>query len=155
MKIFQEIHSRPKCSLVFVEKCRKGVKTFSHCSRTKDWAAWCHGITTLFTGDDWKEDSRHRRKKLEMVTIFLFHREPCRMQANLGWLRSPIFMRMSLSLILYTSLIPIFLLLTSGILLMNKTDLQALYLNGTYCQKTGTRTPSCTTPQVNDQILNQ
>ena len=28
-----------------------------------------------------------------------------------------------------------------------KTDLQALYLSGTYCHKTGKRPPRCTTPQ--------
>ena len=31
----------------------------------------------------------------------------------------------------------------SGNLLVNKTDLQALYLCGTHCYKTGTRPPSC------------
>ena len=34
-----------------------------------------------------------------------------------------------------------------GNLLVNKTDLQALYLYGTYCNKTGTRPPSCNMPQ--------
>ena len=29
---------------------------------------------------------------------------------------------------------------------MNKRDLLALYLSGTYCHKTGTRPPSCATP---------
>ena len=29
---------------------------------------------------------------------------------------------------------------------MNKTDLQALHLSGTYCHKTGTRPPSCGKP---------
>ena len=31
--------------------------------------------------------------------------------------------------------------------LVNKTDLLALYLSWTYCHKTGTRPPSCVTPQ--------
>ena len=30
--------------------------------------------------------------------------------------------------------------------LVDRTDLQALYLSGTYCQKTVTRTPSCAKP---------
>ena len=30
---------------------------------------------------------------------------------------------------------------------VNKTDLQASYLSGTYCHKTGTRPPSCPTPR--------
>ena len=30
---------------------------------------------------------------------------------------------------------------------MNKTDLQAFYPSGTYCQKTGTRPPSCSKPR--------
>ena len=30
--------------------------------------------------------------------------------------------------------------------LYHKTDLQTLYFSGTYCHKTGTRPPSCTTP---------
>ena len=39
-----------------------------------------------------------------------------------------------------------FLLLTEGSL-VNKNDLQALYLSGTYCQKPGIRPPSCQTFQ--------
>ena len=35
----------------------------------------------------------------------------------------------------------------SGNLLVNKTDLQALFISGTYCHRTGTRSPSCNTPQ--------
>ena len=31
-------------------------------------------------------------------------------------------------------------------LVQSNTDLQALYLSGTYCHKTGTRPPSCTLP---------
>ena len=31
--------------------------------------------------------------------------------------------------------------------LMDKTDLLALYLGGTYCHKTGTRPPSCQAPR--------
>ena len=31
--------------------------------------------------------------------------------------------------------------------LMKKGDLLALYLSGIYCHKTGTRPPSCSTPQ--------
>ena len=31
--------------------------------------------------------------------------------------------------------------------LVSKTDLQALYLSGTYCHKTGTRPTSCAKPQ--------
>ena len=31
---------------------------------------------------------------------------------------------------------------------LDKTDLQALYLSGIYCHKTGTRPPSSTTPQA-------
>ena len=34
-----------------------------------------------------------------------------------------------------------------GNLLVNKTELQALYLSGTYCHKTGTRPPCCNTPR--------
>ena len=30
---------------------------------------------------------------------------------------------------------------------MDKIDLQALHLNGTYCHKTGIRPPSCQTPR--------
>ena len=30
---------------------------------------------------------------------------------------------------------------------MDKTDLLALYLGGTYCHKTGTRPPSCQAPR--------
>ena len=40
-----------------------------------------------------------------------------------------------------------FFLLTSGNLLVNKTDLRASYLSGTYCRKTGTRPPSCNAPR--------
>ena len=39
-----------------------------------------------------------------------------------------------------------FLLSTEG-LLVNKRDLRALYLSGTYCHMTGTRPPSCGTLQ--------
>ena len=38
---------------------------------------------------------------------------------------------------------PVFFILTMEGSLVNKTDLQALYLSGTYCHKTGTRPPSC------------
>ena len=41
----------------------------------------------------------------------------------------------------------VFFLLTSGNLLVNKTDLRASYLSGTYCRKTGTRPPSCNAPR--------
>ena len=37
-------------------------------------------------------------------------------------------------------------ILTEG-LLVNKIDLQALYLSGTYCHKISTRPPSCAKPQ--------
>ena len=40
-----------------------------------------------------------------------------------------------------------FFLLTSGNLLVHKTDLLALYLSGTYCHKTSTRSPSCYPPR--------
>ena len=39
---------------------------------------------------------------------------------------------------------------------MNKIDLQALYLSGSYCHKTGIRPPSCDTlrqPTINAQIV--
>ena len=39
-----------------------------------------------------------------------------------------------------------FLLSTEGSL-VNKRDLQALYLSGTYCHRTGTRPPSCNMPR--------
>ena len=43
--------------------------------------------------------------------------------------------------------IPSYFDLMSGNILVNTTDLQALYLSGTFCHKTGTRPPSCTMPQ--------
>ena len=41
----------------------------------------------------------------------------------------------------------VLLILTSGNLLVNKTDLQALYLSGTYCHRIGTRPPNCNASQ--------
>ena len=39
-----------------------------------------------------------------------------------------------------------FIFITEGSL-VDKTDLLALYLSGTYCHKTGKKTPSCPTPR--------
>ena len=47
-----------------------------------------------------------------------------------------------------------FFILVSGNLLVNKTDLQALYLSGTYYHKTGTRPSSSVIPQKLTIMLN-
>ena len=47
----------------------------------------------------------------------------------------------------FTTYNQVFFILTSGDLLVNKTDLQDFYLNGTYCHGTGTRTSNCVKPQ--------
>ena len=42
----------------------------------------------------------------------------------------------------------VFFILSKEGSLVNTTDLLALYLSGTYCHKTGTRSPSCVTPRL-------